>query len=288
MLPVDHLGQVGVLARQDARRDVDDGDLAAEAPERLRHLAADRTAADDDQARHVLAQVEQRLVGEAPASARPGIGGIAGREPVAITNVFAGEAAPVHFERVGRHESPVAQDDVDAERAEALGAVVRLDPADHAGDALHDQREVDLAARARIAQRSAWRIACATFADLMSVFDGTQPYHRQSPPILCFSTSATFAPSEAPPAATTSPPAPPPITTMSNSGAGTMFSVETKSLRGGPRSGRAPGWESYRRCRDRRREGVRSDQFQRRIGTALPAMATRALFSFRTTPIDLQ
>jgi len=50
---------------------------------------------------------------------------------------------------------------------------------------------------AGIAQRSACRIACATWADLISVFDGTQPYHRQSPPILCFSTSATFAPSDA-------------------------------------------------------------------------------------------
>ncbi len=68
------------------------------------------------------------------------------------------------------------------------------------------------------AQRSAWRIAWATCADLRSVFDGTQPYQRQSPPSLCFSTTATLAPSAAPPAATTSPPAPPPITTRSNSG----------------------------------------------------------------------
>ena len=56
-------------------------------------------------------------------------------------------------------------------------------------------------------------------ADLISDFDGTQPYHRQSPPSLCFSTSATFAPSVLPPAATTRPPEPPPMTTMSNSGA---------------------------------------------------------------------
>src|SRR5512134_3505323 len=55
-------------------------------------------------------------------------------------------------------------------------------------------------------------------ADLISDFDGTQPYHRQSPPSRCFSTIATLAPSDAPPAATTRPPAPPPITAMSKSG----------------------------------------------------------------------
>src|SRR5262245_9453318 len=55
-------------------------------------------------------------------------------------------------------------------------------------------------------------------ADLISVFDGTQPVHRQSPPSLCFSTSATLAPSDAPPAATTRPPEPPPMTTRSKSG----------------------------------------------------------------------
>src|SRR4029450_12918990 len=52
----------------------------------------------------------------------------------------------------------------------------------------------------------------------MSVFDGTQPYHRQSPPRRSRSTSATLAPSVLPPAATTGPPEPPPITTRSNSG----------------------------------------------------------------------
>ena len=46
---VDDGREIGVLARQDARRDVDDGDLAAQPAERLRHLAADRAAADDDE-----------------------------------------------------------------------------------------------------------------------------------------------------------------------------------------------------------------------------------------------
>ena len=59
----------------------------------------------------------------------PGIGGTAGREPVAMTKVFAGEAAAVDLERVGRDEAAVAEDHVDAEAAKALGAVVRLDAA---------------------------------------------------------------------------------------------------------------------------------------------------------------
>ena len=54
--------EVGVLARQDAGRHVDQRDVAAQAPERLRELAADRAAADDDERRHGLAQVEHRLV----------------------------------------------------------------------------------------------------------------------------------------------------------------------------------------------------------------------------------
>ena len=44
---------------------------------------------------------------------------------------------------------------------------------------------------------------------------GTQPVHRHSPPIRCFSISATRAPRPAAPAAVTRPAAPPPIAIMS-------------------------------------------------------------------------
>ena len=38
------------------------------------------------------------------------------------------------------------------------------------------------------------RLTCdRNFAERISAFDGTQPVLRQSPPILCFSTSVTFA-----------------------------------------------------------------------------------------------
>src|SRR4030095_9512648 len=49
--------EIGILAREYLRGDVDNGDFAAETPERLGHFAADRPRADDDQCRHRLAQV---------------------------------------------------------------------------------------------------------------------------------------------------------------------------------------------------------------------------------------
>ena len=55
---------VGVLARQQVRVGVQHHHLGAEAPERLRHLAADRTGADHAEARGPLGQVEERLVGQ--------------------------------------------------------------------------------------------------------------------------------------------------------------------------------------------------------------------------------
>src|SRR5256885_1404468 len=53
-------GEIGILARQNSRRDIDDGDVAAEAPEGLRHLAPDRSTAENDQMRNRLAQIEDR------------------------------------------------------------------------------------------------------------------------------------------------------------------------------------------------------------------------------------
>ena len=52
---------------------------------RLRHLEADRAAADDDQVLRQRAVPEDGLVGEVGHAARPGMGGTAGREPVAMT-----------------------------------------------------------------------------------------------------------------------------------------------------------------------------------------------------------
>ncbi len=71
-LPLHDSGDVGVFARQDLVRHVDDDHLAAEATERLRHFAADRSGADDDEMRHRLAQREHRLVRQVRDVREPG------------------------------------------------------------------------------------------------------------------------------------------------------------------------------------------------------------------------
>ena len=53
----------------------------------------------------------------------------------------------------------------------------------------------------------------SNFAERISAFDGTQPVFRQSPPILCFSTSVTLALIAEAIYAVTSPALPAPITT---------------------------------------------------------------------------
>src|SRR5450755_4239084 len=56
---------------------------------------------------------------------------------------------------------------------------------------------------------------CARLAAASKAFDGTQPVLRQSPPILCRSTSTTGTPKAVAAAATDKPPEPPPITQIS-------------------------------------------------------------------------
>jgi hypothetical protein len=67
---------------------------AAQPAMRLRHLQPDRPAADHDQMLGPLAQFEDRLVGQVGHPSSPGIGGTAGREPVAMTKRRAGCAGP--------------------------------------------------------------------------------------------------------------------------------------------------------------------------------------------------
>ena len=83
---LDHRGHFGILPGEDPRRRLDDRDLRAEAPVGLGELDPDRAAADDEEPARPLGEVERpsRSSGHGTAS-RPGIGGIAGRDPVAIT-----------------------------------------------------------------------------------------------------------------------------------------------------------------------------------------------------------
>src|SRR5215813_880824 len=63
-LAVNDLGGVRVFTRQDLSDVVDDCDLTAEAKKRLRQLAANRAAADHDQAPWQLGQLEDGFVSE--------------------------------------------------------------------------------------------------------------------------------------------------------------------------------------------------------------------------------
>ena len=56
--------RVGVLARQHLRLPADQRHRGTQARKRLRHLAADRSGADDGEPRRLFRQREQRLVGE--------------------------------------------------------------------------------------------------------------------------------------------------------------------------------------------------------------------------------
>ena len=154
----------------------------------------------------------------------PVIGGTVGRDPVAITNTRALRArAPTTKVRASLNAPCPTSTSTPSERKRSglsLGAISLITAATRCITAVRFSAD----SCAGNPHRCALRMACATLADLSSVFDGTQPYQRQSPPSLCFSTNATLAPSDAAPAATARPPAPPPITTISNSG-------RTESLR---------------------------------------------------------
>jgi hypothetical protein len=64
----------------------------------------------------------------------------------------------------------------------------------------------------RSPQREAWAIVWAARAEAMRALLGTQPVFRQSPPMRCFSMSATRPPRPAVPAAVTRPAVPAPMT----------------------------------------------------------------------------
>ncbi len=104
------VGDVGILAGEELRAVLDDGDAAAEAPVGLRELEADVAAAEDDQ---VLGQaveleqldVRQRRRGEARESA-----GSSGRVPrlrKTRSPLSSARAAVVqrHFDRLRRDEA---------------------------------------------------------------------------------------------------------------------------------------------------------------------------------------
>ena len=134
---------VGVLATHDPVAALDLPDLAAETRERLRQLAADRTAAEDDEALRLHTHLPEVLGGAVrdlgePRDRRHERGGAGGDDDVARR-----QRASVHLDRPRRDDACAALDDVDAKPAVALGGVVRLDLGDDPLDALHRRGEVE-------------------------------------------------------------------------------------------------------------------------------------------------
>ena len=142
----------------------DDG-LRSEAAERLRQLAAERAAADDQQAARQLGQVEDVLVGQIAGldEARESTG-VSGRAPVAIIAFLKRSRRAVHRQRIGSGEARLAEEHIHAGRASAAATEsARLMRARIAPHALHHRRKVDadvgrdlraVAARRRASRRT--------------------------------------------------------------------------------------------------------------------------------------
>src|SRR3989338_2365232 len=107
---------------------LDQIDLAAEAGKGLSQLAADRSGADNRDAAGQLGQSKYGLVGMVTGFRQAGNGQF--RRPGAGGDNGAVElkAFAVDFDGGGTCEAPVADVNVNAELAEALGGVMAADP----------------------------------------------------------------------------------------------------------------------------------------------------------------
>ena len=158
-------------------RALDERHRGAHARERLRHLDAHGPAAEHEQPARDLgrAPVASRFVQTPSSSRRPGIGGITGSEPVAITMCVGGvgRRSPTST-RPGRDEPALAAEEVDALRRRAsdlAGVVVAGDHEVAPGERLRRRRASPVtASRAPGASRA----ARSASPGRSSVFDGMQ------------------------------------------------------------------------------------------------------------------
>ena len=192
----------------------DDG-LRSEAAERLRQFAAERAAADDQQAARQLGQVEDVLVGQIAGLDEPGNRGRVRPRAGGDQRLLEAQLRAVHRQRIGAGEARLAEEHIHAGRVQP---VHRIDAADAganrracAASPQGNRRGYRPGPARRTARQCASRHTAATVR--MIAFDGTQPTFRQSPPSRSRSISATFAPSAAAACAATSPAVPAPTTT---------------------------------------------------------------------------
>lgn len=132
-----------ILAHQQARRLLDDGDAAAKLGERLRHLAADRPAAEHQQARREGAQLPQRLGGEKCGLRETRQIGHDRLRPGGDDDRAGGDRGAIHLNAPGRGDARVPAADIDAEGGVPLERNMRRDGVDHGLHARHHRGEID-------------------------------------------------------------------------------------------------------------------------------------------------
>ncbi len=149
---LDERGHFGVFAQQQSRRHLDERDAAAQACERLRHLAPDRPAAEHREPLGSHAQRPECVGGQRldlldtrdrrDERPRAGSDHDAARRQHALAAVVTRD-----LDLPRRNDACLAEHDVHAEGGVALDRVVWGDRRDHTLYALHDIGEVELGAR---------------------------------------------------------------------------------------------------------------------------------------------
>ena len=150
-----------------------------------------------------------------PASSRPGIGGIAARVPVAMTNLRARKRRPPTSTSCGdtkRADPSTTSTPMARKRSGSSCGSIR---ARTSRTLASTSAPLTSGATVRRPKAPASRNRFATRAEPMRALDGTHPVQRQSPPSRSRSTSAARAPNPALPAVVTRPAVPPPMATIS-------------------------------------------------------------------------
>ena len=115
--------------------------------------------------------------------AKPGMAGMAGTEPVAMTNRRAAISTSPAI-TVRRDEARGGADHLNAEPGEALFRILGRDRSLRAPHMRHHRGEIDLEPGRRDAERAGGADIVGAPCGAISAFEGTQPVLRQSPPML--------------------------------------------------------------------------------------------------------
>ena len=136
--------RLGLLPGEQLVEHLHDRHLAAEPPERLTELAADRPAADDRQPAWLFAQVPDGLVGQRTGVGETGDGRDHRARPGRDERAAVLERAPTRVDPSRAREARLSLHHLDAVGTQRVGRVHRLDGRDRRPDTIHDLREAEL------------------------------------------------------------------------------------------------------------------------------------------------